>query len=390
MNEFLRKYLLLLFLVVNLTAEYYLFSSISKVMFFTSLAIGLPICLYNYEIIWNSRKVAPCFIWWSIIYIIYQFTIGYKYNTLENYQYLIAKNVVFGIIMISISTHFDYYFKNLTKTMGYVIVFLLLIGFSYIAYGGTRSFGFYNPNAGCIIAAIGASCFLFQDEKLSHTDILCLLFCIMCVLIGHSRNSLGMLIVLFFFRYKLSGRLMIIGLLTILLLFVIIPMFDIDFLSVERLYGTLEGTVSLNRDLERKAAWWMIHQHPWDGNGFYFKNYGIALMFSELGAHNGYLTILEQMGYLFGGIWLCVLAKTVIPFFKLLTTEDLTVRRHLAIVTMLLISAMFEDLFVGVNMIATNIFFISLMALSEYKYKMTDDIDDTTDFECDYYLQEES
>lgn len=389
MDESLRKYLLLLFLVVNLTAEYYLFSSISKVMFFTSLAVGLPICLLNYKIIWNSRKAAPCFILWGIIYIIYQFTIGYQYNSWENYQYLIAKIVVFGIIIISLSTNFDYYFKDITKTMGYVIVFLLVIGFGYIGYGGTHSYGFFNPNAGCIIAAIGASCFLFQDEKLSVTDILCLFFCIICVLIGQSRNSLGMLIVLVFFRYKPSVRLMAIGLLAILLVFVIFPIFDVDFLSVERLYGTLEGTVSLNRDLERKAAWWMIHQHPWDGNGFSFVNYGVALLFSELGAHNGYLTILEQMGFLFGGIWLCVLAKTVIPFLKLLTAEDLTVRRHLAIVTMLLISAMFEDLFVGVNSIATNIFFISLMALSEYKYRMTDDIDDTADFECEHDLQEE-
>lgn len=366
MNVFLRKYILLIFLIANVTAEHYMFSSISKIIFYASLALGLLACLLHLDKTLNGLKAAPSFILWSLIYIIYLFTAGAAYNTETNLLYLIAKITSFGIMALCISSYHEYYLRTMAKPMGYLIIFLLILGFNYISYGGGRSYGFFNGNAGCLVAMYGASCFLFL-EKMTRLDKFCLLFCLLCVVIGHSRNSLAMLFILVLFRYRLSFKLMSFGLLGAIVIFIVLPYFGIEVEAVTRVMGTFDGTVALDREENRAFAMEMIKHHPYDGWGFDYDDFLLAN--DEKGSHNGYLSVLTQMGYYFGGAWLVVLLFDIISKLKFMASDDLAVRRHFAIVVAVLFGATNESFLTGVNQIITNLFFVSLMTISLLKVK---------------------
>ena len=48
---FKSEYMLLIFLIVNMTAENIIFASISKTIFYCVLALSVPVCLLNIKII---------------------------------------------------------------------------------------------------------------------------------------------------------------------------------------------------------------------------------------------------------------------------------------------------------------------------------------------------
>ena len=371
MNEFLKKYMLLFFLLANLTAEYAYLAAVSKYLFYGVLALSVPVCLVNFNAIGKGLKMCPYIGWLTAIYWIYQFTAGIDKINTDNLIYLIAKTATFFIILICISSNFEFYMKTSVKPLGYVITALLVLGYSYISYTGGRSFGFYNGNAGCAIAAIGASCFLFQSEKLKWYELLCLLFCIFCVVTGHSRNSLAILLILILFRYGISGKMVLVGMVGVIALVVATNVFELELESVDRLIGTVRGEVALDREREREAAIWMINQHKIDGNGFVSELYGEAASIAFLGAHNGYLSILKAMGYLFGGLWIAVVAIGCLKLLKIVKNSDLNVRRNIAIVFAILFAAFNEDFLPGVNQIVTNLFFVSfaIATICCYRYK---------------------
>ncbi|WP_034538877.1 MULTISPECIES: O-antigen ligase [unclassified Bacteroides] len=264
-------------------------------------------------------------------------------------------------------------FKKYIHHLGIFIGILLFVGFNYVSYSGFRSYGFFNPNAGSFIALIGASCFLFKDKKLNLVEKIILWFCILCVVTGHSRNTLAMLLIMVLFKYKLSPKLIAVGLFAMLFFVFVLPIIGLEVEAVNRLVGTLDGSISMDREKQRMAALWMIGQHMWDGNGFNFTNYGDAEFLTELGAHNGYLTTFEQMGCLFASIWFVVLFECLWRIRKLYRVDDLNVKRHFALVVAIIFAAMNEDIFVGVNNFTTNFFFMSLAILSFYQQQSKHD-----------------
>lgn len=370
MSKYLRgDYLLLLFLIVNMTAENIMLASISKIIFYVVLAISVPICMLNINTIKDGFKQCPYMAWWIFIYIVYQFSVGSKYATTENLVYLVAKITTFCVMLLSIGKNYRFYFENISKPMGYLIVFLLIIGFSKLGIDGeSRAFGFYNGNAGCAIATIGMASFLFREGKYSKVDIICLLFCGMCVMLGSSRNSLAMMGIMVILRYGASPKLILAGIIGLLAIIFVLPEFGFEATSVNRLMGTFDGSVSIDRDDQREAARWMIEQHPWDGNGFNFVNYGYALSLTELGAHNGYLNVFEQMGYGFGGLWLGVLVLGVLRNLRLYKVDNIYVRKYLGIMLAILFGANQESYLSGVNQFTTNMLYVSMVVLWMYIY----------------------
>lgn len=367
---FKSEYMLLMFLIVNMTAENVMFASLSKVLFYCVLALSVPVCLLNIKTIKEGFRACPYMLLWILIYIVYQLSVGLQYATLDNLIYLVAKITTFSVMLLSIGKDFNLYMVRLSKPMGIIIVLLLLIGFNKVGNSGTHSFGFYNGNAGCAVAMIGAASFLFKNAKYALWEKFCLVFCLMCVLIGSSRNSLAMLAILVLFRYGASPKLIFAGIVGIIGIVFILPELGFETESVDRLLGTFDGTVSIDRENQREAARWMIEQHPWDGNGFNFQNYGYALDLTDLGAHNGYLNMLEQMGYGFGGLWLVVLALGVYRNLMLYKEKNLYVRKYIAIMAAILFGANQESYLSGVNQFTTNMLYVSMAILWMYRYKM--------------------
>lgn len=373
-NLFKGEYLLLTFLIVNMTAEYAMLASVSKMFFYVVLALSIPVCLANLPTIRSGFRACPYMLWWIMIYLIYQFTIGFKYATQENLVYMIAKIATFSVMLMSIGTNFDFYAYKLSKPMGIVIVILLILGFNSVSYAGGRSFGFYNGNAGCAVAMIGVASFLFKEDSYKKWELFCLLFCIVCVMTGNSRNSLAMFAILILLRYGISIKLILIGLLGLFAVVFIIPNLGFEITSVNRLLGTFDGTVSIDRDNEREAAIWMIQQHLWDGNGFNFSNYGYALELTKYGAHNGYLNTLQQMGIGFGGLWLVVLLIGVLSNLKLYREDNIYVRKYLGIMLAILFGANQESYLSGVNQFTTNMLYVSMVILWMYQYNKSNEV----------------
>ncbi len=57
----MRKYLLLMFLLVNVTAEYFLLASISKIVFYIVLALSVFVCIGDVKVIRKGLKKCPFF-----------------------------------------------------------------------------------------------------------------------------------------------------------------------------------------------------------------------------------------------------------------------------------------------------------------------------------------
>ena len=367
MNKYLkREYLFFVFLVVNLIAENLLFVSISKLLFYIILSVAVPLIILNYNTLIKGLVICPYFLFWILIYITYQFTVGFKYISIDNINFLLAKITTFCLLVVCVTKNYNFYFYKIFKPLGYIIIFLILIGWMRTNSLGVVTFGFSNRNAACAIGVIGFVCFLFNNIIPNKIDILCLFICALCILIGGSRNSLAMLVIILLIRYNISLKMIYRFICILFMLFAMIHLTNIQLLAIDRTIKTFQGTISLDREIARKAALWMISQHPWDGNGFKFDNNGIASDLTMLGSHNGYIDIVESMGYGFGGAWLITLAVGIISIMSLLGNYDLNIKAHLAIIISVLFAANQEAFLPGVNQIVTNMFFLSFYILNVY------------------------
>mgnify|MGYP007101919653 FL=1 len=192
--NYLNRYILLVFLIVNLTAEYSLLAGISKMVFYGVLIVSVPLCLYQWNYLYKSLRECPFLLYLIFIYVTYLFSVGFQYANTENLLYLVSKITIFLVMLLSINFDYSFYMRKFVKVMGYIIVILLVVGFNSTIGGNNRTFGFNNPNAACAIATIGATCFLFSKEIKAYEKLM-LLFCIFCVIIGHSRNMFAMLLI---------------------------------------------------------------------------------------------------------------------------------------------------------------------------------------------------
>lgn len=371
--RFLEKYLLLLYLIANATAEYLALMFLSKYLFYAVLALSLPLIFSRGFFSNRIRRQCSYIYVLMVIYVIAQFVFQTDLMTSENVLFTIGKVVTLCIMMLCISTNFEMYFKSIILPFSYGILGLLLVGWFHNKTGVGMDdyivFGFTNRNAACILGAISFAGILFSKEKFSYTDYACMAFLLVTILVGGSRNALAMCFMFILIRFGFSIRLIAASFICIVSVLYIFPGLGIEATALERLEGSLTGVVSLDREDERNAAIWMIQQRPWSGWGYNHVNYGYAASLTEYGAHNGYLTTLENLGIPLGILWILTVLIGTLKSLKLYRLHDKTINYHLAVVIAILFSACFEDFLVGVNQIITNVFFVSFAVLGIYRYK---------------------
>lgn len=367
--KFLEKYLLLLFLIVNITAEYKAFASISKAMFYVVLALSIPTILINLSTIIKIRKIfAPLFIMISI-YIIAQFIFQINMLSLPNLLYTISKCAVLSIMAISISKNYMFYFQTVVNIFPYLILFLILMGWVYnrVDFTGMVSFGFVNRNVACTLATAGFAGFMFRSEHIRLFDLLSMGLLFLTILYGGSRNALAMCILIIMIRYGFSYKVVIAAIVCGIFILYLVPLLGVETTAFERLVGTFDGTTSLDREEQREQAWRMIEAKPWTGWGYSYNTSEAALL-TDCNAHNGYLTTIENLGWPCG---IALLGTIVIGSFRLLKLyfkKNRFVNYHLAIIISTLFGTMHEDYLVGVNQCTTNLFFVSFAVLGAYIY----------------------
>ena len=277
--------------------------------------------------------------------------------------------------MFCISHNFEYYFKQTIRPLSYIILGLLLVGWfinkGEIGGDDYITFGFANRNAACTLGSIGFAGFLFTSKKYSFKEYLFMAFLLLTILIGGSRNALAMCLLFIIVRYGLSGKLVFASLACIFFIVYVLPEFGLEAVALDRLEGTLSGTVSLDREDQREAAKWMIMQRPWTGWGYNHENIGYALALTEYGAHNGYLTTMKNLGVPLGIMLLVTILWTSLKNLRLYKLHNMEINYHLAVIVSILLAANFEDFLVGVNQITTNIFFLSFVVLNIYRYRLS-------------------
>ena len=370
--SFLQKYMLLLFLLVNLTAEYWLLMSVSKVFFYIILALSIPVLLFKSRVLnTTSIKVCPHLYWMGGIYLLYQFTLGIDTLSKDTILYLIGKLVTFCIIIVCVKSNFEFYFKKTIQYFTYIIFALLVLGwlFNRYDYGGHISYGFVNRNAGAAMVAIAFAGFLFGTDELKRKDWFFIIICFIAVLYAGSRNCLAMCILFMLVRFGFSAKLVsVFGLLAFALL-VVFPEIGIEVTAFERLADTVSGKLGTDRENQRDAALWMIETKPITGWGFGAQMQGHAAELSILGSHNGYLDHLIYMGLPFGGMWIFVLFLGAIKRLRLYFLKNRIVNYHIAVMVSILFAANQEAFLIGVNQITTNLFFVSFTVLGAYIYQ---------------------
>lgn len=373
---FLKKYMLLLFLTANATAEYILFMSISKYMFYGVLALSIPFVLSKNVLSWEALKKCPAIYALSSVLIVYQFSLGFVGATSESWLYLVAKLATFGVMVLCIGEDFIFYFKKFVLKFSYVILALIILGWFVNSHGLSDrmyTFGYINRNVACTLASIGFAGFLFGKEHHSKFDLLGMSILFITILIGGSRNALAMSLIFMAIRYGMSFRLVFVMSVLGIVIVYLLPDMGISIDAFTRLTDTVSGELATDREVQRQGAMMMIEAKPWTGWGLGAKISGEALEVSHYGAHNGYLTFLMYMGYIFGGGFLTIIAVAVIKRLKLYKLHDNYYNYHLAVIASVLFAANQEDYLVGVNQIATNMFFLSFVVTGFYLYYYNND-----------------
>lgn len=369
--EFLRKYLLLLFLIANITAEYILFMSVSKYLFYAALGLSVFFLLSKKVISPAAVKSCPHIYALAGILIIYQLLFGMESFSYDSATYFAGKIATFGIMMLCISNNFEFYLKKSILPFSYIILALIVLGWFYHRTSSISSsyfiFGFANRNAACAVSAIGFAGFLFAKGHHKKFDYLCMAILLFTILVGGSRNSLAMCILFVIIKYGLSMRMVAVMSLSAILIIFVLPEMGIEISAFDRLIDTVTGNLASDREAQRQGAMMMIQDKPVTGWGLASQIQGKALEISHYGAHNGYLTLIMYMGLPLGIAFIGTIALGVLKrFFKLYKLHNNVLNYHLAVMISILFAANQEDYLVGVNQITTNIFFVSFVVTGIY------------------------
>lgn len=167
-------------------------------------------------------------------------------------------------------------------------------------------------------------------------------------------------------RYGFSFKIIVAGIFFMALILYVLPELGLETTAFERLKGTFDGSVAIDREDERETALKMIAMRPWTGWGYYFVIPSYVGM--NMGAHNGYLTIIENLGYPCGLTAMAFIAIGCLKRLKLFKLKNHALNYCLAIIISTLFAANQESYLVGVNQFTTNYFFVAFVVSGMYKY----------------------
>lgn len=367
----IKKYILLVFLIENLLVQSSVFG-VSQWIFYAILSTGFFLLFFGgffrketYEKCW------PLYIL-PLIYIIYQFTIGYGTISQKTLIYLLAKIVTYVIVVQSVVVDWEYYARKVPMYLATFVVVILFVGMNRFGVSVSDErllLGFTNANTTSSLSALSLGTVIFYWNKRKP-----LLYSIMAIsalyamLAAGGRNAILMFGIMMFVWTGLEFRRIRLCILMLVFLAFIINIFSMEFAGVSRLTSTISGQMGTNRELEVLASHIMIDEKPITGWGFEAKNVGKAAMLSEFGSHNGYLETIKFMGYPFAIIFFLVLFFATFQQLRNFRNPDNAIRFHLAVLLSHLVGAVFEGLFVGVHEFSTNIIFYSLAVLTTYRY----------------------
>ena len=285
--KFLKKYILLIFLIENLLALSPIIGS-SQFLFYIMLAIGLVLMLvggfFKPE---NYKKCRPLYLL-GLIYVLYQFTLGIDTISVSTLTYLIAKVATFVIITTSIVNDWSLYARKVPFYLSIFVFFILLIGINNVDTLSTttrQNLGFGNTNATSALAAFCiATVIFFWNRRHAFFYSIMALCALYAMLAAGGRNAMMVLAIMLFVWTGMSMKRIMIAVSVLCAIWIGISVLPIKLAGIERLEATISGEAGTNRDIEREATKMMIEERPYTGWGFGAANVGEAAELSELGS----------------------------------------------------------------------------------------------------------
>lgn len=317
------------------------------------------------------HKAFAFFLILNIINLSY-FLFFHSLSDLEAVKYMLARGAQFSIISFSVYYNLEYYKNKFLDHLAYIIFGIILIGL--VAYpnifSGRYSGIMWNPNALASFSIIGfAALFLHERKKTNFDYFLLLIFLIVSLSTG-SRGILIGIPLVFIFKYGFSMRNIMYAFLAIVIYLVIITI-QLD-TSVNRF---AEQSLFNDRLFQYKYAFATLLEKPLFGFGlekYAFINPEIipdSLRGHIMSAHNGYLAILVQYGFVFGFLILGIIFRKSFLFFNKATFIKPENRFCIYIVVYTLIASVYETLITGINEFQTILFWFALAFLSYSKSK---------------------
>ncbi len=373
--EFIGKYIITLFAVENIMAINRLIGTYATPFLYVILGIGLIYIIWNSNTAFNVNSQSTYTILYFYIFIIwiYQLIFGWDHIHPKTWTYLISKTVMLLMTVVAISNNPDFHLRKFYIIICYFTTILIIYGaiVSPLTSTGRFSLGFGNPNGlGSLSAICFGYLFIAEDAKMrKNIKIFMLSVLLIAVLLSGSRASLGAVIIAVVYKYGLSFKILLIGCLTTIIFFVILPSYNITFQGIDRFVNTVESqNFSSGREQERAATILMIQNSPWEGNGIYAGQSEEAMRISELGSHNAYLDILKWFGYPIGLTLIAAILICAFRNFRIFWNSNIPeFRAHLFVIIAVLIISLYEGLIHGVNEIINTLFFVSFAVLDYYR-----------------------
>ena len=346
--------------------------SFGNMLFLFIMASSCLFILYNpkqikYVIMHKSFRF---FLFLNIINFIYWlFFHDFKFDLAS--KYLLARFMQFTVISFSVYYNLEYFKNNFLNHMSYIILFLIIIGLAidFNIFAGRYSGIFWNPNALSSFSVVGFASVLLNHTKRSYFDYFLLFIFLIISLSTGSRSVLFAIPLVFLFRYGISLRNILFAFFAILVYLSILNI-QLD-TSINRFASQ---SLFNDRFLQYYYAFETLKNSPIIGFGLDKYSYidqevvPSSLAGSLVTAHNGYLAILVQLGLIFGSIVIAIILYVSLSFFIVSTDKDLWQRFYLYIILYVLIGALFESFFTGINEFQTILFWLSLAVLSFSKF----------------------
>jgi len=233
---------------------------------------------------------------------------------------------------------------------------------------------FFNPNEFSIVMVVGFALVLFTGQKSFLNYFLLLLFLFVIILSGSRSAIVGLLIALsiYLFHYRTKN---IISILFILIGTIIFSSFGGENNAIQRMFDV---DLFLNRKYEYLYALDTFLQKPIFGHGL--KNYAYIdfslIQFDDVqidfGAHNGYLSILVQYGFIFSILFFSTLIYYLNKVWRkkndFFGEDVMRTNFFIFILIYTLVNGMFENTLIGINFFQSNLFWITLSYLLFYIY----------------------
>ena len=315
-----------------------------------------------------------------LLNVCYQFILGWLSIKPHDWLYLLAKYGTSSVVVVAIVKNPDFYIKSAYKYLACLIALMLLFGWASAETDeitGRFTFGFGNSNATGSVAAFAFAVFLIKPDIWKGVRLSGLFISLAAVMICGSRTGIVLLLMSFFFKYKLNYKLIFGGLAFLVVIVWVLPKFGVELTAIDRIVDTYDPeteTFITNRDTEQDAGLLMFYNKFWTGYGlsaYRIVDFDLLPYYVEYlaGTHNGYLCAAKTYGII--GLLLFIGINFFRAFYLLkhyFKSENPDICLHLFVTCGVLVAAVAEDYLMGINSIITILFFTSISCLEYMDY----------------------